>query len=173
MARPREFDQNDVLDKVVGVFWSRGFEATSIQDLEEATGLKRGSLYNAFGDKATLFHEAFDHYMQQSAVRRVLNNGSNGSARDTIDAILDAVVEEGSKSKKGCLLTNTITELAGRDPGGRRLRDRIGRPTRTGARGADAQGPGPGRPAGILGSAGLGALYGRYGSGVAGGLQGR
>lgn len=115
MARPREFDQDDVLDKVVEVFWSRGFEATSIQDLEGATGLKRGSLYNAFGDKATLFREAFDHYLKNSAVRRALAAHTGSSGKEAINAVLDAVVAEGATDSKGCLITNTATELAGRD----------------------------------------------------------
>ncbi|CCQ72249.1 TetR/AcrR family transcriptional regulator [Magnetospira sp. QH-2] len=115
MARPREFDQNEVMNKVVEVFWSRGFEATSIQDLEGATGLKRGSLYNAFGDKATLFQEALSHYLEQSVVRRHLQTATTASARTIIDGLLDVVVQEGAASRKGCLITNTVTELAGRD----------------------------------------------------------
>ncbi len=116
MARPREFDQNDVLDKVVEVFWARGFEATSIQDLERATGLKRGSLYNAFGDKATLFREALGHYQQSSVVRRWLATAPEMTARQAIDGLLDKLVEAGAASSNGCLITNTVTELTNRDP---------------------------------------------------------
>ncbi len=58
MARPREFDRDQVVDRAVDVFWRKGFEATSIRDLVEATGLNRGSLYNTFGDKAGLFEAA-------------------------------------------------------------------------------------------------------------------
>ncbi|GAB6052196.1 TetR/AcrR family transcriptional regulator [Magnetospira thiophila] len=115
MARPREFDQNEVMDKVVDVFWTRGFEATSIQDLEAATGLKRGSLYNAFGDKATLFDLALAHYVEHSVVQRHLKTDTTATARKIIDGLLDVLVQEGARNKKGCLITNTVTELASRD----------------------------------------------------------
>jgi TetR/AcrR family transcriptional repressor of nem operon len=62
MARPREFDEDQVLDAVVATFWSRGFDATSIQDIVEVTGLSRASLYGAFGDKERLFERAMARY---------------------------------------------------------------------------------------------------------------
>ncbi|HRV92857.1 MAG TPA: helix-turn-helix domain-containing protein, partial [Anaerolineae bacterium] len=55
MARPREFDENEVLDKAMDLFWQKGYEATSIQELLTAMGISRGSLYDAFGDKHALF----------------------------------------------------------------------------------------------------------------------
>ncbi len=116
MARPREFDQNEVLDRIVELFWARGFEATSIQDLEKATGLKRGSLYNAFGDKAALFRMALAHYLQGSAVRRWMAEIPNMRARSAVDNLLDRLAAEGAASEHGCLITNTMTELGARDP---------------------------------------------------------
>ncbi len=62
MGRPREFDEAEVLDRSLALFWTKGFEATSIQDLVEATGVARASLYGAFGDKAGLFGHALRHY---------------------------------------------------------------------------------------------------------------
>src|SRR6188508_1544575 len=62
MARPREFDVDDVLLKATAVFWRRGFAATSMSDLYEATGLKPGSLYAAFKDKDHLFRRCFEAY---------------------------------------------------------------------------------------------------------------
>lgn len=65
MARPREFDENEVLNTVLGVFWSRGYEGASIQDLVDATGLGRASLYGAFGGKKELFQKALARYRER------------------------------------------------------------------------------------------------------------
>jgi hypothetical protein len=62
MARPREFDEAEALERAMGVFWSQGYEATSVEDLVGSTGLNRGSLYAAFGDKNALFLRALEHY---------------------------------------------------------------------------------------------------------------
>ncbi|MFO0660921.1 MAG: TetR/AcrR family transcriptional regulator [Polyangiaceae bacterium] len=65
MARPREFDEAHVLDRALELFWSKGYEATSIQDLVDVTGLGRASLYGAFGDKDAIFQRVLEHYMAQ------------------------------------------------------------------------------------------------------------
>ncbi len=65
MARPREFDLNQVLEKAMDVFWKQGYHATSISDLTEAMGLLRGSVYAAFGDKHQLFLAALERYMEK------------------------------------------------------------------------------------------------------------
>jgi TetR/AcrR family transcriptional repressor of nem operon len=62
MGRPREFAEGEVLDRALQTFWARGYEATSVQDLVEATGLSRASLYGAFGDKDALFSRVLGHY---------------------------------------------------------------------------------------------------------------
>ncbi len=62
MARPREFDRDKVLTRAMLLFWKQGYEATSVQSLGECVGLHPGSLYNAFGDKHSLFLEVLDHY---------------------------------------------------------------------------------------------------------------
>jgi len=62
VVRPREFILEEVLDKAVETFWSKGYEATSIQDLVENMGIQRGSLYAAFGDKQCLFLTVLDRY---------------------------------------------------------------------------------------------------------------
>ena len=62
MAGVRQFDPDEVVDRAMEVFWTRGYESTSIDDLVEATGINRGSLYNAFGDKQGLFLAAIDRY---------------------------------------------------------------------------------------------------------------
>ncbi|NIP58975.1 MAG: TetR family transcriptional regulator, partial [Gemmatimonadetes bacterium] len=64
MARPREFDETQTLHRVLDVFWRKGYRQTSLEDLEDATGLHRGSLYNAFGDKRALYRKALDRYRE-------------------------------------------------------------------------------------------------------------
>ena len=83
MARPKEFDAEKVLATAADVFWRRGYEVVSIQDLEAATGLGRGSLYNAFGDKEGLFIAALDRYIERhgAAPFRHLSNPSAGDPR--------------------------------------------------------------------------------------------
>ena len=66
MARPREFDIEEVLTKVLDAFWLHGYDATSMSDLERATGIAKGSLYKGYGDKKSLFTQALDSYLSQA-----------------------------------------------------------------------------------------------------------
>ena len=68
MARPREFDYDDVVEQAMYLFWRQGYQNTSIEDVESATGLTKGSLYKAFKNKRDLFEKCLDLYM----VRRVI-----------------------------------------------------------------------------------------------------
>ena len=76
MGRPREFDEDGVLERALHVFWRLGYEATSVTDLMEATGLAKGSLYKAFGDKRSLFLKALDRYLERGrdALRHTLTD---------------------------------------------------------------------------------------------------
>lgn len=71
MARPREFDEQAVLDAAIQCFWRRGYEATSVRDLVEKTGITSASLYNAFGDKRALYQRALDRYVEESIAERI------------------------------------------------------------------------------------------------------
>lgn len=82
MARPREFDETEVLDRALETFWSKGFDGTSIQDLIASTGLARASLYGAFGDKSLLYQRVLEHY-----AARMSADGGHG-AMVTVDAAL-------------------------------------------------------------------------------------
>jgi AcrR family transcriptional regulator len=65
-GRPRQFDYDDALEKAMHVFWSKGFEGTSMPDLTEAMGMNRPSIYAAFGNKEELFRKALERYTEQS-----------------------------------------------------------------------------------------------------------
>ena len=70
MARPREFDETDAIRVAADTFWRRGYQATSIKDVEEATGLTAGSLYKAYGSKRELFALCLEQYMKDESDRK-------------------------------------------------------------------------------------------------------
>jgi TetR/AcrR family transcriptional repressor of nem operon len=119
MARPQEFDRREVITRAMNVFWRKGFEATSIQDLVAATKLNRGSLYNAFGDKAGLFAAVMEAYAATAPASELLRAiETGGPARQAIETFFAALVERGTadKERRGCLIVNTASELVSRDP---------------------------------------------------------
>jgi TetR/AcrR family transcriptional repressor of nem operon len=117
MARPREFDEDRVLDAAVACFWRRGYAATSVQDLIGGTGVGAASLYNAFGDKRALFRAAFDRYVEASVGDRI-RRCAGLAPRAAIAAFFDEILARslGDRENKGCLVVNTALELAPGDP---------------------------------------------------------
>lgn len=118
MARPREFAEDVVVAKARDAFWANGVAATSISDLNEATGLSVGSIYKAFGSKAGLFHLTLDDYLDGliEAVEGALDSG-----RTPVEGIeawfaLVAAQASGDSATRGCYAVNCTTELAERDP---------------------------------------------------------
>lgn len=118
MARPREFEEKAVLDAAVQRFWARGYEATSMRDLAAAMGMTGASLYNAFGDKRTLYRRALDHYVESSVGDRILRIEGNVPPRAAITAFFDEIIERSlnDPQRKGCMLVNSALELAPHDP---------------------------------------------------------
>lgn len=117
MARPREFDEDRVLDAVMDTFWRKGFEGTSAQDLVEATGLGRGSLYAAYSSKAKLFEHALLRYHRQ-AQRHAEQLNTSGSAIEKIRTFMQNIVDTrlNTTDQRGCLATNSAIEMANDDP---------------------------------------------------------
>jgi len=113
MARPREFDEADVLDAAVRCFWGRGYEATSVRDLIGQTGITGASLYNAFGDKRALYRKALDHYVTGSVDDRIRRCGAL-PPREAIGAFFAEIVKRslGDREHKGCMLVNAALEMA-------------------------------------------------------------
>jgi len=111
MAGVRQFDEDDALDRVLAVFWRKGYGATSMQDLSEATGVLRGSLYNAYGGKEAMFLAVFDRYKARYL-------GDTSKALDQIDievALRDFFAFSirsmtTGKPSRGCLTTKTATD---------------------------------------------------------------
>src|SRR5215467_13694898 len=98
MARPREFDEMTVLEAAMNCFWVQGFEQTSVRDLAERMGIAGASLYNAFGDKRSLYRQAFVHYLAQTVRDRVARLEKLPSAlavRAFFDEIIMRSVDDG------------------------------------------------------------------------------
>ncbi len=118
MARPREFNAEDALEKAMQLFWSKGYEATSLADLTAAMGLSKSSLYDTFGCKHELFLSAMDRYNETVAARRAAGviDGAKG-ARAGIAAVFAAFLDEmlGAGEKRGCFVNNAAVELAPHD----------------------------------------------------------
>jgi len=113
MARPREFDADTALDRAMEVFWSKGYGATSLDDLCEVTGLSRSSLYATFGSKRNLLLRSVDRYVAQRtpSIAAVLSqplpicDAFAALARQFIDQIISG------PGRRGCFLGNSAAEL--------------------------------------------------------------
>ncbi|GGL16760.1 TetR family transcriptional regulator [Sphaerisporangium melleum] len=118
MARIREFDTEAALAAAMSAFRRKGYEATSVQDLVDATGVGRGSLYAAFGNKEGLYLAVMDRYREQYAVPLVELLASGAPARDLIRAMLVGVVDEIVRDGEqlSCLIVSATTERLPHDP---------------------------------------------------------
>jgi TetR/AcrR family transcriptional repressor of nem operon len=112
MAGTKQFDHGTVVDRAMMLFWRKGYGGTSIQDLEKATRLRRGSLYNAFGDKRGLFVAALKRYETTVSQERI-KQLSNPDPYRAIEGFLDTLVTQMSEPSRprGCLHTNTSLEF--------------------------------------------------------------
>ena len=115
MAGVKKFNQEEILDQAMEVFWQKGYEGTSVQDLTKATGLGRGSLYGAFGDKEQLFITVLDRYAAkfQAEIVEQLNNPDPYQA---LEGMFKVMIERMSNPKypRGCLNTNTSVGMSGK-----------------------------------------------------------
>ncbi|MEB0043178.1 MULTISPECIES: TetR/AcrR family transcriptional regulator [unclassified Pseudomonas] len=119
MARPREFDEAAALDAAILCFWARGYEATSIRNLTQSMGITGASLYNAFGDKRSLYERALDHYIERGSLDRIKRLEAHLPPRQAITAFFEEIIERSlsDPQRKGCLLVNAAVEVAPHDPG--------------------------------------------------------
>jgi TetR/AcrR family transcriptional regulator, transcriptional repressor for nem operon len=117
-GRPRSFDTEAAVERAMGVFWSRGYNATALPDLLRATKLSRGSLYAAFHDKHGLFLRALDRYIADALTRMDVELDPTSAPVAGLRRYLAGYVDRtsGASGRRGCLLVATAMELAGRDP---------------------------------------------------------
>lgn len=121
MGRPRTYDTSAVVEAARDLFWEQGYEVTSVSDLEDRTGLGRSSLYQAFGSKHELFEVALRRYVQVEIEGMLSGLRQAGAGLEAIKGFFAgrarAFREDPSRTPRGCLMVNSIAELATRDPG--------------------------------------------------------
>lgn len=128
MAGVKQFDRNEVLDRAMALFWRRGYEATSIRDLVEATGINRGSIYGTFGDKKGLFLAVLDHYGEKVG-KPLMAELSDPDPRRAIERMFESIIRRTSDPRfpRGCLNTNTSLECPNvGDEISRKIAERLG-----------------------------------------------
>ena len=118
MVRPKAFSPDQVIEKAMYVFWEKGYTATSMNDLVEAMGIHRGSLYNTFGDKQALFRAAIAHYNRTVVTQAIAHLQSpNASKQAIVDTFYEFAHQAANDPfQRGCFLTNTAVEFGGQDP---------------------------------------------------------
>jgi TetR/AcrR family transcriptional regulator, transcriptional repressor for nem operon len=113
MARPKEFEEKDVLEKAMVLFWQKGYFQTSIQDLVDTMGINRASLYGAFNDKHHLYLTTLERYRQQDVSEMLLLFNRNLPTKQIFEAVFDNVIVglTDDPDRKGCFLTNATLEM--------------------------------------------------------------
>jgi TetR/AcrR family transcriptional repressor of nem operon len=129
VARTKSFDPDDAVAKAMEVFWRKGYARTTPQDLVDAIGIGRGSLYNAFAGKRDLFERALRRYQATETVRLIDLLDGPGAPRERVRAALAMVLDAActDSDQRGCLATNTAVELGDDETAGllvRRIFDR-------------------------------------------------
>jgi TetR/AcrR family transcriptional repressor of nem operon len=113
MAGVRQFDEGAVVEQALGVFWEKGYRATSMLDLAAATGVQRGSLYHAYGGKEQLFTKIFSQFAEEflAGAERALEAADPRQALTNLFDYCIASITTGTPSR-GCLSTRTAVEAA-------------------------------------------------------------
>jgi TetR/AcrR family transcriptional regulator, transcriptional repressor for nem operon len=117
MARNKAFEQEIVLEKAMNTFWKKGFHDTSMQDLVDAMGINRASMYDTFGDKHQLYLKSLESYREinSCAISKAIENES--SSKEKIRKILRLLADESlsDTENKGCFFTNATLEMLPHD----------------------------------------------------------
>lgn len=109
MARPREFDTDEVMEVIMGLFWAKGFDGTSLSDMEKATGLGRGSLVAAFGSKEALFLLALERYLERRLHAMKQLESEHESALEALEAWLSCAASS-SPTHRGCFAIHVMVD---------------------------------------------------------------
>lgn len=116
-GRPRTFDENQVLDALMGLFAVHGFEASSLADIVEVAGLNKSSLYNAFGSKEALFRKVLDRYLAGRVALLEMATADDRGLDGFLDLLELVRLElQSDNGYVGCLAVNSIAELGSVDP---------------------------------------------------------
>jgi TetR/AcrR family transcriptional repressor of nem operon len=117
MGRTREFDEEKVIEIATELFWTKGYHAVSTQDLIDAFGISRSSMYGAYKDKKSLFIQALQHYRKTATNAMLEAMQANKPVREVLAKILNSLIKEtiSDPKNKGCFMVNTAIELAPHD----------------------------------------------------------
>jgi len=117
MARAKSFDPDTALRKAMQLFWRQGYEATSVDDLVQAMGINRASLYGTYGDKRSLFLQALDRYIESVLTPRLDALESASSPLEGLRGLFTelAAFAAGDPQRRGCLVVSAACELGSRD----------------------------------------------------------
>lgn len=115
MSKTKQFDEAEVLTLIAEHFWEHGYIATTVDALAEITSLTKSSIYNAFGNKESLFIKAVDVYVSQIIAGEIKDIDRKKTMSENLEHLLELSFLSGNNKKLayGCLLTNSILELAG------------------------------------------------------------
>lgn len=118
MGRTKQFDPARTLDVAVDAFWENGFDGAGVAEICRSMGINPASLYGTYGDKRALFLAALDRYVETVSAEATDRMGRNPSGlaaiRDYFAHLIEAIVD--GKRRWGCLITNSVIELARREP---------------------------------------------------------
>jgi TetR/AcrR family transcriptional regulator, transcriptional repressor for nem operon len=114
MARTKDFDESELLTRAMDLFWTRGYNSTSMEDLVNGLGISRSSLYDTYTDKHTLFIKTLENYRQigQAKIQEIIN--STGTVKEKIRKLIELGTNDlsGNKKRTGCLMVNAEVEVA-------------------------------------------------------------
>ena len=115
MARTREFDEDDALERAMHLFWAQGYARTSVRDLVATTGVAHAGLYGAFGDKRGLFDAALERYADTFTTRYFGALEAEDAGREEIEAFFSSVVDatRDGRFRHGCLMASAANEFGG------------------------------------------------------------
>jgi TetR/AcrR family transcriptional repressor of nem operon len=116
-GRQKQFDETDAVERAMQLFWSRGYEATGISDLLEATGISRQSLYDTFGSKRALFLRSIEHYRTTQLSQALALLEREGSPKENVKAVVAFFESLAADERgRGCFVANALVEVAPHDP---------------------------------------------------------
>jgi TetR/AcrR family transcriptional repressor of nem operon len=128
MARPREFDRDSAVALAMAVFWSKGYAATSTDDLLRAMQIGRQSMYDTFGDKRRLYVEALERYQQENVSGHLTRLRSTASPLAGVEALLVGLIPAGKgRREKGCMGVGSVCEFGNADTELAKLRSKSSR----------------------------------------------
>ncbi len=118
MAGKKAFDPQQVLEKAMNAFWERGYEGISIEDLVQCTGIGRGSLYDTFDDKHTLYLAALDRYIASASAQMTALLEQTGTPQEVLEQLFQTQVDIllSDPARRGCFLVNATVDMAPHDP---------------------------------------------------------